>query len=156
MLLTHRRMRFVFQAILLAELAGAIWKQQWLTAFLTTGIILLTLFALVLHRRFKVFIPPEFELAAIAFVFASLFLGEIRGYYGRFWWWDLLLHTASGFLLGIVGFLLEADVLKNRAFSQLRLQYDIAGIRIVTRALKVLQQFQPRACFNNHTNARIE
>ncbi|NIR44454.1 MAG: hypothetical protein GWM93_09820, partial [Gemmatimonadetes bacterium] len=36
----------------------------------------------------------------------SLFLGEIRGYYTRFAWWDVALHTASGFLLGIVGFLL--------------------------------------------------
>ncbi|MDX1579126.1 MAG: hypothetical protein R3266_11610, partial [Gemmatimonadota bacterium] len=34
------------------------------------------------------------------------FLGEVRGYYLRFWWWDIALHTASGFLLGILGFLL--------------------------------------------------
>lgn len=98
--------RYVFQVVLLAELAGAIWKQQWLTAVLTTGIILLTLFPLLLQKRFQVFVPLEFELMAIGFVFASLFLGEVRGYYVLFWWWDLLLHTASGFLLGIVGFLL--------------------------------------------------
>lgn len=36
----------------------------------------------------------------------SLFLGEVRGYYTRYWWWDIALHTSSGFLLGIVGFLL--------------------------------------------------
>jgi uncharacterized membrane protein YjdF len=53
-----------------------------------------------------VYIPPEFELLAVAFVFAALFLGEVRGYYVRFWWWDIALHTASGFLLGIIGFLL--------------------------------------------------
>ncbi|MFO7809195.1 MAG: hypothetical protein R6V24_07590, partial [Guyparkeria sp.] len=35
-----------------------------------------------------------------------LFLGEVQGYYTRFWWWDLVLHTVSGFLLGIFGFLL--------------------------------------------------
>ena len=40
------------------------------------------------------------------FIFASLFLGEYHGYYTRFWWWDALLHTASGFILGILGFLL--------------------------------------------------
>jgi uncharacterized membrane protein YjdF len=39
-------------------------------------------------------------------VFASLFLGEVRDYYSRFWWWDTALHTLSGFLLGILGFLL--------------------------------------------------
>jgi len=54
----------------------------------------------------RVYIPPEFEVLATVFVFASLFLGEVRGYYIRFLWWDIVLHTASGFLLGIVGFLL--------------------------------------------------
>lgn len=104
--LTQRGVRFVFQAILLIGVAGAIWEQQWLTAVVTSGIILVTLFPLILEKRFRVYIPLEFELLAIAFVFASLFLGEVRGYYTRFWWWDIALHTASGFLLGIVGFLL--------------------------------------------------
>ena len=39
-------------------------------------------------------------------MFASLFLGEVIGYYTRFWWWDAALHTTSRFLLGILGFLL--------------------------------------------------
>src|SRR5690606_11091243 len=49
---------------------------------------------------------PEFEVLALIFIFASLFLGEVRGYYIRYWWWDIALHTASGLLLGIWGFLL--------------------------------------------------
>jgi hypothetical protein len=40
------------------------------------------------------------------FVFASLFLGEVRSFYERIWWWDIALHTTSGLLLGILGFLL--------------------------------------------------
>jgi len=51
-------------------------------------------------------IPPEFQVLAVGFVFASLFLGEIRSYYLRIWWWDIALHTSSGLLLGILGFLL--------------------------------------------------
>jgi uncharacterized membrane protein YjdF len=43
---------------------------------------------------------------AILFVFASMFLGELHGYYTRYWWWDIALHTTSGLLLGIFGFLL--------------------------------------------------
>ena len=39
-------------------------------------------------------------------IFSALFLGEIRGYYGRLWWWDIALHTTSGGLLGILGVLL--------------------------------------------------
>lgn len=102
----HRRISFVLQGILLVGAGTALWGGQWATALITLGIIAVTLAPLVLHRRVRVFVPPEFELLAVAFVFASLFLGEVRGYYVRFWWWDVLLHTFSGFLLGIVGFLL--------------------------------------------------
>ncbi|MCK4838184.1 MAG: hypothetical protein KAS94_05235 [Desulfobulbaceae bacterium] len=104
--LIQRRFSFFLQAILLAGVVVAVWEQQWLTAVITLGIILVTLVPLLLEKRFQVVIPPEFALLAIAFVFASLFLGEVRGYYERFWWWDVALHTGSGFLLGIIGFLL--------------------------------------------------
>lgn len=104
--LTHRRVSLFLQAILIAEVLAAFWSQQWFIAFITTGIIAITLVPLLLERRFRVHIPPQFQLLAIAFAFASLFLGEVHGYYTRFWWWDMALHTISGFLLGIVGFLL--------------------------------------------------
>lgn len=102
----HRRLSFLLKGILLLEALVALWGQQWLTLAITLGIIAITLFPLLLHRRFRVYIPPEFELLAIGFIFASLYLGEVHGYYTRFWWWDIALHTTSGLLLGIVGFLL--------------------------------------------------
>lgn len=105
-LTTHRRLSMVFQTILLAATLGAILEQQWLTVFISSGIIFITLLPLVVERKFEVFLPPQFQLLAIGFVFSSLFLGEVRDYYTRFWWWDIALHTTSGFLLGIIGFLL--------------------------------------------------
>lgn len=104
--LTHRNAVLVLQAILIAELVAALWRQQWFVAVIATGIVTITLAPLLLARRFSVHLPPQFQLLAIAFVFATLFLGEVHGYYTRFWWWDIALHTSSGFLLGIVGFLL--------------------------------------------------
>ena len=102
----HRRITILLQLILLVGAVTAGWQRNWLTATAVLGIVLVTLFPIALGKRFRVFIPPEFEVLAILFVFASLFLGEIRGYYLRFWWWDAVLHTASGFLLGVLGFLL--------------------------------------------------
>lgn len=96
----------VLQVIMGLALVLAIYERQWLTATITLGIILLMFAPAVLGRRLKLYIPPEFELLALVFVFAALFLGEVRGYYARFWWWDIALHTTSGLLLGILGFLL--------------------------------------------------
>lgn len=102
----HRRIGLALQLILAVELLAALLTKQWLTAFVATGIILVTLIPTMITRKYRVQIPPQFQLLAIGFVFASLFLGEVRGYYTRFWWWDTLLHTFSGLLLGIIGFLL--------------------------------------------------
>jgi uncharacterized membrane protein YjdF len=102
----HKRVTLALQFILLVGLGLALWQGEWLTAFTTFAVILLTLLPVLLERRLGVYIPAEIELLALLFVFASLFLGEVRDYYYRFWWWDTLLHAGSGFLLGIVGFLL--------------------------------------------------
>ena len=102
----HRKVTFVLLLVMLIGMAASIYEQQWLNAAAIGGILLLTALPMLILRRLAIFIPPEFELLAIAFIFASLFLGGTRDYYGRFWWWDVALHTTSGALLGILGFLL--------------------------------------------------
>jgi hypothetical protein len=104
--LVHRWLTLGLQSLLIVGIVAAIFQRQWLTAFTTGLILLVTLLPLLAGRKLDVFIPPELEGLAVLFVFASLFLGEVHGYYVRFWWWDLVLHTASGLLLGILGFLL--------------------------------------------------
>lgn len=94
------------QTILVAGLVLSAVQQQWMNVVLTATVIALTVLPAAMERQLKVSIPPEFELLAILFVFASIFLGEVRGYYVRFWWWDALLHTGSGLMLGLVAFLL--------------------------------------------------
>lgn len=79
---------------------------RWLSAFLILAIALLILLVTVFSDRLAVQIPAEFQLLALVFVFAALFLGEVRSYYDKFWWWDIALHSTSGFLMGILGFLL--------------------------------------------------
>ncbi len=93
-------------AVLALELAVVLWEMQWLNAVLIATIALVLLAPALLGDRLSVKIPYEFQLATQVFVFAALFLGEVRSYYERFWWWDIVLHTASGLLLGVFGFLL--------------------------------------------------
>jgi hypothetical protein len=102
----HRRVTLGLQATLLLGVVLQLVHGQWLNGAATTAVLILTLLPLMLGRRFDVFIPSEFELLAAIMVFASLFLGEVEGYFLRFWWWDVVLHAGSGFLLGMVGFLL--------------------------------------------------
>ncbi|PAY16133.1 hypothetical protein CKO51_28430 [Rhodopirellula sp. SM50] len=95
-------LRLVIVLGILLELLEALW----MNAAIAIGILLLTFVPTHFANRIRVKIPPESEVMTVAFIFASLFLGEIRDYYIRFWWWDIALHTTSGGLLGILGLLL--------------------------------------------------
>lgn len=96
----------VLLLIMLGEVIAAVVAGQLMTAILVTGIICITMGPIVLRDRMPVLIPAEFQILVILFVFASLFLGEVRDFYARVWWWDIALHTSSGLLLGMTGFLL--------------------------------------------------
>ena len=68
--------------------------------------LLLTFLPSIFERSIKVSLPASFQVVLLIFIFAAQFLGEIYNYYERFWWWDILLHSWSGVLLGTIGFLL--------------------------------------------------
>ncbi len=104
------RVRTVIILILIAVMAGelvaAIIAWQLMTAALVSAIMVTALAPILLRDRLPVVIPAEFHVLAILFVFAALFLGEMRDFYQRVWWWDIALHGTSGLLLGMTGFLL--------------------------------------------------
>ena len=93
----------VLQFVMALQLVLLLARQDWPQAFFVFGIMALTLVPALL--RMPVEIPSEVQLVAVLFVFATLFLGEVQNYYQRYWWWDAILHTTSGLLLGLVGFM---------------------------------------------------
>lgn len=97
---------FVIVALMAIDLVVVVAEGLWLSGFLILTIALLILLVTVFSDRLAVQIPAEFQVLALVFVFAALFLGEVRSYYDRIWWWDIALHSTSGLLMGILGFLL--------------------------------------------------
>ena len=93
------------QLIPAAALAVFGLRRDWENVFLTVVVIGLTLLPAFVGRRYRIVFPPEFQFIAALFVVLTLFLGSAADFYYRFWWWDMVLHTGSGFLLGIIGFL---------------------------------------------------
>lgn len=97
---------FIIVTLMAIDLVVVVSEEQWLSGFLILTIALLILFVTVFSDRLAVQIPAEFQVLALLFVFSALFLGEVRSYYDRIWWWDIALHSTSGLLMGILGFLL--------------------------------------------------
>lgn len=102
----HRGVLVLLQLIMAVELFVAFYEEHWETVFLVMAIMAVVLAPTLLGRQLGVDIPSEFQVLVVLFTFAALFLGEIRSYYERIWWWDIALHASSGLLLGILGFLL--------------------------------------------------
>ena len=83
----------------------ALWQQNWLNALAIFAILILISLPWLIGKRYKISVPVEFEVTAVIFVYSSIFLGSFYEYYEKFWWWDVHLHLASGFLIGIFGFM---------------------------------------------------
>lgn len=102
----HRAVVCALLLMMAVEWVVLLMGRHWLATFLVTFIIVTLLSPVIFRKKLDLEIPTEFHLAGVVFAFASLYLGEIQGFYEKFWWWDVALHTSAGLLMGIVGFLL--------------------------------------------------
>ena len=99
------RLTALIHLVVVVGLVLFLLRRDWENVFLTTVVLALMLIPALLRRRYRIALPPEFQLLSAAFVFLTLFLGSAADWYYRIWWWDMVLHAGSGFLLGIIGFL---------------------------------------------------
>ena len=132
----HRVVLIVLQSIMAIQLILVLREGQWINAFAIMAIMALTLSPELLGRQFRVQVPPEFQVLAVLFVFAALFLGEMQSYYVRVWWWDIALHTSSGLLFGILGFLL-VYVLNSNEHVDLHMRPRFVALFAFTFAVAV-------------------
>lgn len=69
---------------------------------------LLGAFALVLPkfliRKYNIKIPATMSILYLIFLYAAIFLGEVRNFYHVIPCWDVILHTFSGGMIGALGF----------------------------------------------------
>lgn len=92
-------------AVMALELGGLLWNAHWGHAALVIGLMLVIALPIIDRRGLLDIVPVEIQVSAVIFIFATLFLGEVRDFYVKIWWWDLVLHTCSGVLLGLLGFM---------------------------------------------------
>ncbi|MDQ2694198.1 MAG: hypothetical protein M3Z21_02250 [Pseudomonadota bacterium] len=104
------RIQFVIASLLQVAIAGvligSLAEEQWLVAFTAAIVLALTFMPAIIRHGLRIVLPVEFILVNCLFLYAAFALGEVREYYARFWWWDLLLHSVSAMVMGLFGFLL--------------------------------------------------
>ena len=111
---------------------SALVRGQLLVGFAGVLILILTFAPAIIERQLNIQLPIEITLITSVFLFASFYLGEVRDFYERFWWWDLVLHGTSALLIGIVGFISVYSFYMTR-----RVQVAPVYIACITFALAV-------------------
>jgi hypothetical protein len=72
-------------------------------------------------NRKKILLPSGFNIVSILFIFGTQYLGELRKFYTRYWWWDLLLHGVFGIYTVIISLNISQGIIsKNQGTSQRR------------------------------------
>lgn len=104
--LTDRTTFGVVTALAAAVLVLLFILNDWETALIAAATLAISFSPFIFSERLGVHVPTPFLVFSSLFAFASFFLGEVFDFYERVWWWDLLLHAASGIGMGLVGFLL--------------------------------------------------
>ena len=84
---------------------------EWGNGGALLGSLILTFLPEAYRWLTKKYIPSTASMGYVIFILGCQWLGTYLRFYDKFFWWDLLLHFSSGFLLGYIGviFLLTID-----------------------------------------------
>lgn len=114
----EHRSSFVVYSILRILIVVTMIRQIMLSNyegfFLCVLTLLLFYIPAIIKASFHVEIPPTLEIIVFFFIFASEILGEINAFFIVIPFWDLILHTITGFLAAAVGFSLVTILNNNR------------------------------------------
>lgn len=105
-------MLLIVRGILVLALLAGLEGRAWMTMFIAGLSLALTFLPALLRHWHVIDLPLAFEITGALFILASLFLGELHGWYTRFWWWDLFLHGTSAIVIGIIGYLFLSALLQ--------------------------------------------
>ncbi len=104
------RIQFILSRLIKASLFLAfvlsVLSANWTTAFVAILTFIATVIPTIISKNYNIRLPIGFEFLIVLFLYATLFLGEVRDFYFKFWWWDIALHTGAGLAFGFIGFLL--------------------------------------------------
>lgn len=109
-----RRTGWAAQALGVLRLSFLVWAAVELARGQTGDAIALVVTFAVLHVPWLLRLPLVFDVAFLV-VWTLQELGQVAGFWGRFEWWDTLVHGAMPAVLAPTAFLLlvRVDVLPN-------------------------------------------
>lgn len=80
-----------------------IFKREYKNIGILVLTMILTFYDVFVEKILKIKLENNLKISIILFIFAAQCLGTALGFYGKFLWWDTMLHTLSGVIFFFVG-----------------------------------------------------
>ena len=87
---------------------------NWEAFFINILALVLTFAPHFVSRRYGIKLPMDYLFVIVLFIYASMFLGSAIDAYDRFFWWDAVLHIASGVVLSFAAFLVLFTLYRDK------------------------------------------
>ena len=102
----QKRIFFLVKIFSLILIVVTFFSGNWLGFFNSGFTFFVAYVPHVLKKRWNIVYPNEIWVVTLLFVMSALIFGEIFNFYYRFWWWDMTLHTLSGFVIAMIAFII--------------------------------------------------
>lgn len=96
----------ILKLFILGLLITSIIRGRSFLIFSSSLILMVSLWPAIVERNFKINLPIEIDFIVTLFLWSAFVLGEVNSFYDNYPWWDLFLHSLSGIILGIFGFII--------------------------------------------------
>ncbi|MDD4878494.1 MAG: hypothetical protein PHO02_05665 [Candidatus Nanoarchaeia archaeon] len=108
---------WVFRLLFIAAALVSAYHWDLMNLALSVIALFLTFLPGIISKKLNAIYPLEFEIILLLFIYASMYLGEIKMYYLKFWWWDIMLHSFSGLIISVIGFSLVYILNKEQSIE---------------------------------------
>lgn len=95
--------------------AVSIYSGNFESMFFALITLILSFGSDIIEKRQKIDIPDIIEIVILIFIYSGIFLSIQFNLYYKYFWWDDLLHTLSGIIIGFIGFIVVYKI--NHKYS---------------------------------------
>jgi len=72
----------------------------------------------ILHKKYsRFYIPKIIYVLLVLFAFCSILLGDVLDFYGKFKFWDTIMHISSGILLSMFGIIIINSICSIKSIN---------------------------------------
>lgn len=94
---------WVLRLFVILVMIRSLVQQNYDNVFTCLLTLLLFMIPTIVDKKFNIKLPTVLENVILIFIFAAEILGEISRFYILYPYWDTILHTVNGFLMGAIG-----------------------------------------------------